>query len=36
MLCDLQRINFTDSPIQGGDGNKEYLALFKRVFTEKE
>ncbi len=35
-LCNLQRINFTDSPIQGGDGNKEYLALFKRVFTEKE
>ncbi len=24
------RIGFTDSPIEGGDGNKEYLALFKK------
>lgn len=35
-LCGFERIDFTDSPIQGGDGNKEYLALFKRVNTEKE
>ncbi len=26
-----QRIGFTDSPIEGGDGNREYLALFKRL-----
>ncbi len=25
------RIGFTDSPIEGGDGNKEYLALFKKI-----
>lgn len=24
----LKRIGFTDSPIEGGDGNREYLALF--------
>jgi len=26
-----QRIGFTESPIEGGDGNREYLALFKRL-----
>ena len=26
-----KRIDFTDSPIEGGDGNKEYLALFIKV-----
>ncbi len=26
-----KRINFTDSPIEGGDGNREYLALFIKV-----
>ncbi len=26
-----KRIDFTDSPIEGGDGNKEYLALFTKV-----
>lgn len=31
-----ERIGFTDSCIKGGDGNSEYLALFKRVSTEKE
>ena len=25
------RIGFTDSPIECGDGNKEYLALFKKI-----
>ena len=25
------RIGFTESPIKGGDGNTEYLALFKRI-----
>ena len=29
-LCGFTRINFTDSPIEGGDGNREYLALFQR------
>lgn len=28
--CGFERLGFTDSPIEGGDGNKEYLALFKR------
>ncbi len=28
--CGFKRINFTDSPIEGGDGNREYLALFQR------
>ena len=35
-LCGFERMDFTDSPIQGGDGNKEYLALFKRENNEKE
>ncbi len=26
-----ERIGFTESPIEGGDGNKEYLALFKKI-----
>lgn len=26
-----KRINFTESPIEGGDGNKEYLALFTKI-----
>ena len=26
-----KRIDFTDSPIEGGDGNREYLALFIKV-----
>ncbi len=26
-----ERIGFTDSPIEGGDGNREYLALFKKL-----
>ncbi len=26
-----ERIGFTDSPIEGGDGNREYLALFKKI-----
>ncbi len=30
------RIGFTDSPIEGGDGNREYLALFRKTITEKE
>ncbi len=31
------RINLTDSPIEGGDGNKEYLALFsKNTIATKE
>ena len=29
-LCGFTRINLTDSPIEGGDGNREYLALFQR------
>ena len=28
--CGFKRIGFTDSPIEGGDGNREYLALFQR------
>ena len=28
--CGFTRIDFTDSPIEGGDGNREYLALFQR------
>ena len=35
-MCGFERIAFTDSPILGGDGNKEYLALFERVQNEKE
>ncbi|MBE6692590.1 MAG: TlyA family RNA methyltransferase [Ruminococcaceae bacterium] len=28
--CGFKRIGFTNSPIEGGDGNREYLALFQR------
>ncbi len=28
--CGFERIGFTPSPIEGGDGNREYLALFIR------
>ncbi|MBQ4317432.1 MAG: TlyA family RNA methyltransferase [Clostridia bacterium] len=35
-LCGFERTALTDSPILGGDGNKEYLAIFKRVNIEKE
>ena len=28
--CGFTRIGFTHSPIEGGDGNREYLALFQR------
>ncbi len=35
-MCGFERIGFTDSPIQGSDGNNEYLALFKRVSSKKE
>lgn len=31
-----KRIGFTDSPIQGGDGNFEYLALFEKFDHTKE
>jgi 23S rRNA (cytidine1920-2'-O)/16S rRNA (cytidine1409-2'-O)-methyltransferase len=24
------RLNFTQSPIEGGDGNREYLSLYKK------
>lgn len=30
-MCGFKRTDFTDSPIQGGDGNKEYLAVFERL-----
>ena len=30
-LFGFERIGFTDSPIEGGDGNREYLALFKKI-----
>ena len=29
-MCGFTRVGFTNSPIEGGDGNREYLALFKR------
>lgn len=29
-----KRVDFTDSPIEGGDGNKEYLALFIKQVRE--
>ena len=28
--CGFMRVGFCDSPIVGGDGNREYLAIFKR------
>ena len=28
--CGFEYISYTDSPILGGDGNKEYLAHFKK------
>ncbi len=34
-LHGLKLINKTDSPIKGGDGNKEYLALFQLLKEEK-
>ena len=34
--CGLELINLTDSPILGGDGNKEFLALFKYNESNKE
>lgn len=30
-LNGFERIGFTDSPIHGGDGNREYLALFTKI-----
>lgn len=30
-LCGFERIGFTDSPILGGDGNREYLAAFTKI-----
>lgn len=36
-LFGLERIGFTDSPIEGGDGNREHLALFiKNAISMKE
>lgn len=32
----LEKIGLTDSPILGGDGNKEFLVLFKYKVSEKE
>lgn len=30
------RIGFTESPIEGGDGNREYLALFEKISHTEE
>lgn len=35
-FCGFERIGLTESPIEGGDGNREYLALFRKIHHTEE